>query len=202
MVKPKYAEYQIIIVLVLVILGCKPDYSPKQRSYYRIDLPKKEYKLLQGDYPYSFDYPLYARINTYQGKWSDSDSSDYWINIEFPQFRSRVHLTYKLVKNNLAGLIEDAHAYAYKHSIKADAIIQSDYIDDQRGVYGVLFDIKGNTASSVQFYATDSVRNFLRGALYFDCEPNKDSLAPVREFLRVDLIKMMESLTWKKGMKK
>ena len=191
-------EYLIVIALAIVIVGCRQDYAPKPRAYYRIELPEKEYKVLSGQYPYSFEYPEYARINPYQGKWKDTDSADYWINVEFPQFKSRVHLTYKTVKNNLANLIEDAHTYAYKHSIKADAIIQSEYVDSLCKVYSVLFDIKGNTASSVQFYATDSVRHFLRGALYFDCEPNKDSLAPVREFLRVDLIKMIETLTWKK----
>ncbi len=195
--KPSHAEYLILLVLALVIIGCRQDFTPKPRAYYRIDLPNKEYQLLSGDYPYSFDYPEYARINPYHGKWKDTDTADYWINVEFPQFKSRVHLTYKTIKNNLANLIEDAHTYAYKHSIKADAIIQSEYADSLYQVYSVLFHIKGNTASSVQFYATDSVHHFLRGALYFDCEPNKDSLAPIREFLRVDLIKMIETLTWK-----
>ncbi|TSA36505.1 MAG: gliding motility lipoprotein GldD [Porphyromonadaceae bacterium] len=195
--KSSPVEYLILFAMALVILGCRQDYTPKPRAYYRIDLPNKEYQLLSGDYPYRFEYPSYARIHAYQGKWKDTDTADYWIDVEFPQFNSRVHLTYKTVKNNLANLIEDAHTYAYKHSIKADAIIQSEYVDSLTKVYSVLFDIKGNTASSVQFYATDSVRHFLRGALYFDCEPNKDSLAPVREFLRVDLIKMIESLTWR-----
>ena len=195
--KFRSAEYMILLTLALLIVGCGQDYVPKPRAYYRIEFPGKEYQKLSGDYPYSFDYPTYARIDPYQGKWKDTDTSDYWINVEFPQFNSRVHLTYKTVKNNLENLIEDAHNYAYKHSIKADAIIQSEYTDSLAKVYSVLFDIKGNTASSVQFYATDSIKHFLRGALYFDCSPNKDSLAPVKEFLRIDLVKIIESLTWR-----
>lgn len=190
-------EFLILVTVAVLTAGCRQEYTPKPKAYFRIELPKKEYQLLSGAYPYNFDYPKYARIKDYQGKWSDTDTADYWINVEFPQFNSRVHLTYKAVSDNLANLIEDAHSYAFKHSIKADAIIQSEYIDSLTKVYGVLFDIKGNAASSVQFYATDSVHHFLRGALYFDCEPNKDSLAPVREFLRTDLIKMIETLTWR-----
>jgi len=196
--KSSPAEYLVVFVFSFMVVACSQDYTPKPRAYYRIDLPGKEYQPLSGDYPYAFDYPVYAHINPYQGKWKDTDTSDYWINVDFPLFKSRVHLTYKKVKNNLPNLIEDAHTYAYKHSVKADAIIQSEYIDSLTKVYSVLFDIKGNTASSVQFYATDSVNHFLRGALYFDCEPNKDSLAPVREFLRTDLIMMIETLIWKK----
>jgi gliding motility-associated lipoprotein GldD len=178
--------------------ACSRDYTPKPRGYFRIDLPEKQYQLLSEGYPYGFEYPVYARINPYKGKWQGTDTADYWINVEIPQFKSRLHLTYKPVRGNLASLIEDAHGYAYKHSVKADAIIQSEYADSLNKVYSVLFDIKGNTASTLQFYATDSTRHFLRGALYFDCEPNKDSLAPVKEFLRADIIRMIETLTWKK----
>ncbi len=192
----------LVFALATLLLGCRSDYSPKPRAYFRIDLPVREYQPLIGDYPYSFEYPVYARINRYQGQWKNTDTADYWINVELPQFKSRLHLTYKTIKNNLVNLIEDAHAYAYKHSVKADAIIQSEFINHDSKVYCVLFDIKGNTASSVQFYATDSTDHFLRGALYFDCEPNKDSLAPVKEFLRVDIVKMIESLNWKKMPKK
>ena len=195
--KPAKAAFPLFLILAMFV-ACSRDYSPKPRSYYRIDLPVKAYQELQGNYPYSFEYPVYARINPYKGKWENQDTSEYWANVEIPLFRSRIHLTYKRVNGNLASLIEDAHMYAYKHSVKADAINQSEYQDSVAKVYSVLFDIKGNTASSLQFYATDSTENFLRGALYFDCEPNKDSLAPVREFLREDIIRMVESLRWKK----
>jgi len=187
----------VFLTIGLVISSCQTDYSPKPRAYYRIDLPDKEYQKVSDEFPYTFEYPVYSFLNEYKGRWKDTDTADYWVNVDFPQFRSRIHLTFKLVNNNLAALIEDAHSYAYKHNVKADAIIQSEFSNVGNGVYSVLFDIKGNTASSVQFYATDSVRNFLRGALYFDCEPNKDSLAPVREFLRTDIVRMIESLTWK-----
>lgn len=183
--------------LLILLYGCAYDYTPKPRAYFRIDLPAKEYQALTGDFPYRFEYPNYASINLYKGKWTGTDTAEFWINVEFPRFNSRIHLTYKPVRNNLNALIDDSHAYAYKHSVKADAIVQSEYVNAIAGVYSVLFDIKGNTASSLQFYATDSVRHFLRGALYFDCEPNKDSLAPVKDFLRADILKMIETLNWK-----
>ena len=186
-----------LIATLILILGCKPDFTPKPRAYYRIDLPVKEYYALTADFPYSFDYPVYATINPYRGKWKDSDTSDYWINVEFPVFHCRMHLTYKRVTGNLAAMIDDAHTYAFKHSIKADAIVQTEYVDRLHSVYGVIFDLKGNTASPVQFYVTDSLNHFLRAALYFDSEPNKDSLAPVRDFLREDMVRMIESLKWK-----
>jgi len=184
------------LVLLTIISACKENYSAKPRAYFRINLPAKEYVTLAGNYPYRFDIPAYARIEPYTGTLADSDTTRYWINIGFPQFRCRIHITYKQVLNNLPKLIEDAHTFAFKHSIKADAINQKEFSNTDSHVYGILFDIKGNTASSVQFYLTDSTRHFLRGALYFDNEPNKDSIAPVNDFLRQDIERLIETLTW------
>ena len=184
------------LVLLTIISACKENYSAKPRAYFRINLPAKEYVTLAGNYPYRFDIPAYARIEPYTGTLADSDTTRYWINIGFPQFRCRIHITYKQVLNNLPNLIEDAHTFAFKHSIKADAINQKEFTDPDNHVYGVLFDIKGNTASSVQFYLTDSIRHFIGGALYFDNEPNKDSIAPVNDFLRQDIERLIETLTW------
>ena len=64
-------------------------------------------------------------------------------------------------------------------------------------VYGILYDLKGNTATAVQFYVTDSVNHYLRGSLYFSAEPNADSLAPVISFFRDDIIHLIETLKWK-----
>jgi len=190
--------YSLLAVVVLVLLpSCKQQDTPKPRAYFRIALPAKEYHPLGSGFPYSFELPTYAIIKPYSGKWNGSDTAAYWINLEFPQFKGRLHLTYKTVDRNLGALIEDAHAFAFKHSVKADAINQKEYMNASSKVFGVLFDIKGNTASSVQFYMTDSIQNFLRGALYFDVEPNKDSLAPVKEFLRKDVEHLIETLTWK-----
>jgi hypothetical protein len=44
---------------------------------------------------------------------------------------------------------------------------------------------------------TDSVNHFLRGALYFNVLPNADSLAPVQNYLREDVLRMLKSLEWK-----
>jgi gliding motility-associated lipoprotein GldD len=63
-------------------------------------------------------------------------------------------------------------------------------------VYGILYDIKGDAASNTQFFLTDSTHNFIRGALYFEVHPNKDSLAPVLEFINKDLVHLIETFEW------
>ncbi len=100
-----------------------------------------------------------------------------------------------MVDGNLGQFMEDARGLAYKHTVKADAIEETIF---QRpgSMYGVLYDIGGSAASSVQFFISDSSRHFMRGALYFNSSPQPDSLAPVIGFLRADMIRMMETVKW------
>lgn len=190
---------KIIISLICILIGfmsCQNSYAPKPRGFFRIDFPVKEYQKLPSGYPYSFDFPKYSKLSKYKGQFENSKIAQDWLNVDFPDFSAHIHLTYKEVEKNLGRLIDDAHNFAYKHSLKADGIEQSQFIDLDSRVYGIVYKIRGNTASSVQFFCTDSTKHFLRGALYFDTEPNKDSLAPVIDFLTKDIEIIMESLEW------
>jgi len=177
---------------VLLLFSCGQKYTPKEPGYFRIDLPEKKYELLDTTYPYTFEMPVYTEIKTdkYHPKSFNS-------NIVFPTLKGTIHLTYFNINNNIDKLLEDNRKMVYKHTIKADAINEQYYEDTVKNVYGVLYEIKGNAASSIQFYATDSVKHFLRGALYFNSVPNKDSIAPVVQFVEEDVIHLIETLSWK-----
>jgi gliding motility-associated lipoprotein GldD len=191
--KKFFYPISVCILLLYGITACQDNYSPKPNGYLRIDLPEKSYLLLTQKLPYSFEYPQYGIVSID----SDKNAEPYWINIEFPQYKGKIHLSYKKINGNLPELTEDARKLAYKHAIKADAINEYIIEHSKQKVYGILYEIKGNTASSVQFFVTDSSRNFLRGALYFSAQPNKDSLAPVINFFRKDIDHLIETFNWK-----
>ncbi|MBN1186357.1 MAG: gliding motility lipoprotein GldD [Bacteroidales bacterium] len=192
----KWGGYLIVTVGILMIaISCKEKtYTPKPRGYMRIDFPEKAYQKYEGDCPYTFEYPVYGRIE------QDNMNADEpcWFNISFPAYDGKIHLTYKAVQNNLSEYMEDSRTLVYKHTIKADAIEENTYHFQDRDVYGILYDIKGNAASSVQFFLTDSNRNFIRGSLYFNVEPDKDSMAPVINFFREDIIHFINTFEWRK----
>lgn len=183
----------LIISITASATGCRNTTIPKPAGYFRIDLPAKKYQTLEKGYPYSFEYPAYGIINKATGQYSEPN----WINIDFPAFKACIHISYKDVRNNLGQLTEDAHNLSYKHSIKADAIEEKVWTNDSTRVYGILYDVKGNAASALQFYMTDSTTHYLRGSLYFMAEPNEDSLKPVIDFFREDIIHLIETLVWK-----
>ncbi len=190
----KRRHYPIITLwLIMLALACQRSYTPKPRGFMRVEFPAKEYLPFDSVCPFTFEYPAYGNIVP------DTDymAEPCWINIEFPDFEGKIHISYKEVDQNLNDFIEDSRTLAYKHTIKADAIKETVYTNPAQEVHGILYDIKGDAASSIQFYLTDSNAHFLRGALYFNVPPDKDSLAPVISFFREDIVHLVESFTWK-----
>jgi gliding motility-associated lipoprotein GldD len=186
-------KYLIILTLISSLICCRERTVPRPKGFFRIDLPSKSYRLYDTVCPFKFEYPFYGRISYEVGRISEPC----WFNIEFPSFRAKIHVSYKEINNNLESILKESNDLAYSHSVKADAITEQPWLNDKNKVYGILYDIKGNAASSVQFFLTDSVKNFLRGALYFSVQPNEDSLAPVIQFFREDIVHMVETFRWK-----
>jgi len=190
----------IIIASAFILAGCGDVSVPKPKGYFRIDLPPKEYTVFNdtvredGYIPVSFEYPTYGRISFGE----DVNTEPGWFNVDFPAYKARIYLTYRDIDNDLEELMEQTYTMNVKNHIsKADAISEQVFSDPENKVYGILYDLKGNTATAVQFFVTDSTRHYFRGSLYFMSEPNPDSIAPVNEFFRKDIIHMIETLRWK-----
>jgi gliding motility-associated lipoprotein GldD len=193
-------KYKLLILFLLTgIFSCSEKYTPKPHGYFRIDFPEKEYRLMQKNLPYHFEIPDYAQIIPDRLNPEHPD----WINVLVPANKAEVHISYYSLDKNgqkrkkqLSEFMEESRRLAYKHSIKADAINEQIYMNPAKKVYGTVYKIEGNAASPMQFYLTDSTRNFLRGAFYLREVPNIDSLKPVIDFLEPDIIHLIETTTW------
>ncbi len=197
----KRAKAGILILLSFLWFGgiaCNDPYTIRQKGYFKIELPKHEYQLFdKPGYPYSFEYPVYSTVLQDSVFFEDKPENPYWININFPSLNGRIYISYKdITQNNFSKLVDDAYKLTYKHSTKATAIRDS-LMRTDNGITGIFFKVGGNAATSRQFFVTDSVKHFLRGALYFDATPNADSLAVVNNFLEEDIKHMINSLNWK-----
>jgi len=184
----------IFPAIIIFISSCSEDYSPKPIGYFRIDLPQKEYTLFDTTYPYSFEYPEYGRIIEKKQQGAEA----YWIDLYFPDFNGQIHLSYKKIDGNLMEYLEDSRTFVMKHIPKASAIEDSLILQRDKNIYGLLYDIQGvGAASPYQFILTDSTEHFVRGALYFNVQPNNDSLAPVIDFIKQDIRHMINTFEWK-----
>ncbi len=192
MKKNIYILFSALIIGVL-LMQCSENYTPKPRGYFRLTFPDKKYQKFESNAPYTFYIPVYSKMepdtNDLEGKW--------WYNLVFPSMKATIHISYKDISGNLEKYLEDSRTLVYKHTIKADAINEQTFINPDKKVYGILYEIKGNAASPYQFFVTDSTKHFVRGALYFNVYPNKDSLAPAFKFLKQDIIHLMETVEWK-----
>jgi len=202
--KPLFVCKQFFIVHCALFIfcffaaSCNSPYVPKPTGYFKIDFPQKKYQSFdQPGFPYSFEYPVYARIERDSSFFGDTPENPWWINVVFPQFNSRIYISYKVIgQYQLDKLLNDAFNLTNKQSVKATYINDS-LIITPNNVHGMFFKVSGNVATASQFFLTDSTKHFLRGALYFDAAPNQDSLKPVNDFLVQDMQHLINTFKWK-----
>ncbi len=178
-----------------VLVSCQGHYSPKPRGYFRIEYPEKSYQPFDSSCPYTFRFPAYAQMEPDLTR----DAQPCWMDVYFPGFNARIHLSYMPIADaeTFNELVEDARTFAFNHTVKATAIDQRRIDLPERRVHGMVYSIRGNTASSIQFFLTDSTDHYLRGSLYFNERPQLDSIQPIIEFLRPDIDTLIHSLRWK-----
>ena len=184
-------KFLILNLLLLSFVACSNNYTPRPYGYYRITTPDTAYVDFNPSFPYTFALSRNAVVQP-----RTDVSEPYWINIYYPALDATIYCSYKPVQNNLRELTNDALGFVYRNASFATAIPEQEYAHPEASVYGVLFDLEGNTASSCQFFVTDSTRHFFRASVYCNCPPNADSLAPVYNYLRADIIKMVETFEW------
>lgn len=176
------------LVVALFLSACgDEDPQPLPKGYMRIGLPDKEYETVRTDCPYHFD------INT-SAKWEEKDNC--WGDIYYPSLRARIQLTYKQPGEDLERVLEESFQLAYKHTVRADGISEKFFENQERKVYGLLYRLQGEIATSTQFFMTDSANNYLRGVVYFYSQPNPDSLRPVDNYMADEVVQLIETLEW------
>ena len=188
----------IFIGLLLFFSACQEETPiPKPRAYPRVIYPEKEFQpFSDSDCPFVFAYPTYTLIK--EDKPPEEPVHPCWFNVYYPDFDASIHCTYVPIDG--AASFEKARADAYKmagwHNKKA-TYIEDIPLKNEQGVEGMLFNMQGPSASPIQFYLSDYEQHFFRGSLYFNTHTRPDSLAPVIDFIKADVINMIETFEWK-----
>lgn len=188
-------RFWLMAAALLLAVACSGPDTPLPRAYPRIALPDREYRAFEMDYPFGMEYPQYTEFLPD----TRETAEPYWGDIHYPGFEGRIHLSYKTIQDSdqLQAYLEDTRSFVHRHIPKATAINEQIFINEPQDVYGMVYQIRGREAASpLQFFATDSLNHFLRGALYFDVRPNNDSLAPVIQFIEEDVRHLLETLEW------
>lgn len=185
----------LLLIGLLALAACQRSYTPKPIGYNRLVLPDTGYQLLPDTLPYTFEYSVHSRLLPD----STSVRERYWTEIYYPTLKADVHITYKRIRNNehlLKEFMDDAYKLTAKHQVKAYAIDEA-IVHTPSGKTAIINEIEGEVPSQFQFTITDSTNNFLRGALYFNTKVQNDSLAPAIEFMKKEIMHMINTLEWR-----
>lgn len=207
----------VYVGLLFFLAACNSTYTSKKTGFFQIDLPQKKYQIFdEPSFPYSFEYPVYAKIIKDSTYFDTNPENDYWRNIDFTGLNAKIFLSYKSIGGKALykvkkpdGTYKDSigiNAYdkmindAFKLTSKNEDIATSNkdsVFKTANNIAGLLFKLGGNVATQRQFFMTDTTKNFIRGALYFYASPNADSIKPVVDFIQQDIDHLINSFKWK-----
>jgi gliding motility-associated lipoprotein GldD len=184
-----------LVFLVFTCAACESNWLPKPPGYNRIDLPRHEYNSLKAGYPYSFDFSTHSTVEADSFNLNEKD----WINLNYKKFGAKVHLTYKKIdqSTDFKTLSNDAFNLTAKHQIKAYGIEEAILLTPN-GYSAVVAELTGEVPTQFQFFVTDSTSHFLRGAVYFNTALKNDSLAPIIEYIKIDMAHLINSVNFEK----
>lgn len=178
------------VIAILFLFACKKEIAPRPYGYFRVDLPTHDYVVYDSMATYGFDISRFACV--------EKKRTSQNIDIHYPAIDGTIYCTYETFeKGDFYKVSEESRTLAYNHVIRAEAITERVFVNEEEKVYGILYDFKGNAASPVQFFLTDSLHQYFRGSLYFNARPNADSIAPMMTFVREDIVRLIESFKWK-----
>jgi len=197
MQKSGYKRYGLVLMFFFMIMlsSCGEKVTtPKPRGFYRIEIPKVDYvEFTSEELPFTFDISQFVTVEL-----PPLEVSENWMNLAYESLDAKVYCNfYEIKKDELGTLDAESRELVSRNAKRADVINERKYENFELNVYGTLFIVKGETPSPIQFMLTDSSKHFFRGALYYQCILDPDSLTPVTEYLQDDIIRLIQSFRWK-----
>ncbi len=189
-------QFSLFILLLIIISSCGDSeiLIPKPPTYLRLDLPEHTYKKYKSACGYNFDAASIFKIKEVV----DSNGNVMCHrDIELGELNGIIHFSYIDMKEPLSAYVNFANDKVDEHKLKATAIEDLAILHPENKVYGTFFELQGDVASPFQFYLTDSTSHFISGVVYFNSTPNYDSLKPTLDYLKVDLLQMVNTFKWK-----
>ena len=183
-------KWRFLGLIIFLFASCADEQQPKPKAFLSMEYPAAEYEILNRNCPYVFEKNKWANVE------KPAVAKNCWLNLNYELLNGTIFITYQPVHNNLDSLLRDAQKLPLQHTIKADAIEGDIYTNPLHKTYGMFYEVTGNAASQAQFYLTDSVEHFLTGSVYFNAQPNYDSILPAAAYLKKDIRHLMETVEW------
>jgi gliding motility-associated lipoprotein GldD len=191
----------IFIAIILILVACGgEDYMPKPRIYPKVELPVRAYKEFDTEFcNFTFLQPEATEVQQKQEFFGQPTANSCWFNLYYPALNGSIHFTYYPITKEkpLYEFVKDIYKMEDQHLQKATYMDHAAIVKREDNVFGGLTDIGGDVGMPFQFFLTDSTTHFVRAGLTFNTAANSDSLAPVIQYVKEDISKLIESFKWK-----
>lgn len=189
----KFVIVCCLFLMILLSCGSNEIPVPKPPTYLRLDLPGHEYVEFKDGCNYTFEVSKLFKVKQVVDQTGPTCHKD----IDLGPLNGVIHFSYIDMVEPLSKYVNYSIDKVDEHKIKATAIEDSKILRPKDKVYGTIFELQGDVASPFQFYLTDSTSKFVSGVVYFNSVPNYDSLKPSLDYLKEDLMKMIQTFKWK-----
>ena len=183
--------FLLFIITHYIFLSCENSLLPKQNGFLKMDFKDPKYKIFEDEN---------SLINFYyNSNFVDIEiKNPQIISLQYPEFNLSVDLFSDNMRErkNLDNNLTDFSLILDTHSIRSNGIILREYENKDKNVYGKLFEITGDVASPIKFYLTDSVSNFISGSINLKFKPKYDSIYPLIQYVKNDILVLFESINW------
>lgn len=183
----------ILICLILTACGGSEIAIPKPPTYLRLELPEHAYTSYKSNCGYSF---ATSKIFTVKDVVDSAGNMLCHKDIDLGPLNAMIHFSYIDMVEPVSRYVNYANDKVDEHKLKATAIEDLRIIHPEKRVFGTFFELQGDVASPFQFYLTDSTKRFVSGVVYFNSRPNYDSLKPSLDYLKKDLMQLVNTFEW------
>ena len=188
----KMGKILTLIFLLVLFFSCVESDLPKQNGFLRIEFKEPSYlPYNKKNTPFKFYY------NSSSVK-LDQANDDQFI-FDYTDLNLSLNLSYYEINQNnkLEDKFRDFSLILDTHTKKSNGVVLREYDNTNKKIFGKLYEIKGDVASPIQFYLTDSISSFISGSVNLKYKSKYDSIYPSIQYIKNDILVLFESINWK-----
>lgn len=190
-----------ILFLCFFVSSCSnsPNPRPLPRMYPRVVFPERNEVVFSKDIcNMTFKYPDYFNYVQDTSFFDSRPIHPCWFDMNALSLNASIHFSYYPISDRSAydKLINDVYKMVGEHNIMATFRSEKPIMNEKENAFGLAFEIEGEVASPLQFFLTDSTRNFVRASLYFNAKVDPDSTKIIYDYIKQDIDLMIRSWEW------
>ena len=181
----------LLLIFFSIFYSCIDSNLPKQSAFLRIEFPEPNYIA-----PNEIKLPIDFYYNLSAADINVTNSKQFSLN--YPKMNLIVDMSLNKItkREDLENNFRDFSLKLETHTKKSNGIFIREYEDLNNRVYAKIFELRGDVASPIQFYLTDSTSNFINGSLNLKFKSKYDSIFPTIQYVKNDILVLVESLNW------